>query len=81
MDVVDRLDDGREHCRSGWQYGEDDEEDGRAAPCTDVDAGGECVQCECCCESLAMLYGPPNGMLLTEEQRAPIAELAKEYGP
>lgn len=33
----------------------------------------ECVCCECCCTCLACEYGPRDGMLLTEEQRAPIA--------
>jgi len=43
------------------------------APCTDVDAGGACVCCECCCTSLAMEYGPRDGLGLNEAQRAPIA--------
>lgn len=38
----------------------------------------ECVHCECCCECLGCVYGPRVGMPLTEEQRAPIAEVADQ---
>lgn len=38
-----------------------------------LDEGEECVHCDCCCPCLSCEYGPRNGMLLTEEQRAPIA--------
>lgn len=68
-----------DHC----MYGID--EDGHQTSCTDVDGGGDCVCCECCCSCLGCEYGPRNGMLLTAEQRAPIAafeatdgELARE---
>lgn len=33
----------------------------------------ECVHCDCCCACLGCEYGPQDGMLLTAEQRAPIA--------
>lgn len=32
----------------------------------------DCVHCECCCTCLGCEYGPRDGMLLTEEQRAHI---------
>lgn len=39
----------------------------------------ECVHCDCCCQCLGCEYGPRDGMQLTAEQRAPIAELAADY--
>jgi hypothetical protein len=57
----------QDHCMQGY-----DDETERTTSCTDVDGGGDCVSCECCCTSLAMEYGPQNGMALTEAQRAPI---------
>lgn len=67
-----RPDDG-EHCVMGVEL-DDDCESLYATSCTDVDGGGQCVHCECCCSCLSCEYGPQNGMPLTEEQRRPIAE-------
>lgn len=41
----------------------------------------ECVHCDCCCSCLGCEYGPRDGMLLTAEQRAPIAEFLHEVAP
>lgn len=63
------------HCVMGVEY--EDEPTGfrtaRNTSCTDLDGGGECVHCPCCCSCLGCEYGPRDGMLLTEEQRVPIA--------
>lgn len=63
------------HCVGGTDY--EDEPTGfrtpRQTPCTDVEGSGECHHCPCCCDCMGCLYGPRDGMLLTEEQRAPIA--------
>lgn len=77
-------DDG-EHCRDGWdddRYGYDM---GGPTSCTDVDGGGDCVHCECCCSCLGCEYGDRNSPPMTEAQRAPVAafeatdgELARE---
>ncbi|HET8763030.1 MAG TPA: hypothetical protein VFM12_06405 [Gemmatimonadales bacterium] len=60
------MDDYGEHC-----YGECksvyDEESGEM-----IDDGIDCAHCECCCSCLACEYGPRDGMLLTDQQRANI---------
>lgn len=57
------MTDDREHCfNCGGTY---DQETG------DHLDDGECVCCECCCECMACLYGPRDGVGLTEAQRAP----------
>lgn len=64
----------RNHCVPGTS----EEEDGhgftvaRDTTCTDVDGGGECVHCPCCCGCMGCLYGPRDGEPLTAAQRAPI---------
>jgi hypothetical protein len=58
----------QDHCMRGY-----DPDTERATSCTDDDNSGDCVACECCCTPLAVEYGPRDGMLLTAEQRAPIA--------
>lgn len=66
------------HCIMG--AGEPDEWGRREqTSCTDVDGGGDCVHCPCCCACMGCLYGPRDGMLLTAEQRAPIAAVALDY--
>lgn len=69
------MTDTTEHCVMGVDY--EDEPTGfttvHNTSCTDLDGGGQCYHCECCCTCLGCEYGPQNGMLLTEEQRAPIA--------
>lgn len=65
------------HCQSGVGDEIDDFGTRAQTPCTDVDGGGECVHCECCCDCMGCLYGPRDGMTLTEEQRAPIAAYRK----
>jgi hypothetical protein len=62
----------QDHCMQGYDY-----EDERTTACTDVDNGGDCVSCECCCTSLAMDYGPQNGLGLTDEQRAGARAIAE----
>jgi len=42
-----------------------------------IDDGLDCAHCECC-GCLACEYGPKDGMLLTEAQRASIAAHGKE---
>ena len=66
------VDDDAEHCHDGYdpdRYG-----DGYGGPtsCTDVDGGGECVHCECCCSCLGCEYGDRNSPPMTAEQRANI---------
>ena len=39
----------------------------------DREAIDYCVCCDCCCTCLACEYGPRDGMLMTEQQRAAIA--------
>jgi hypothetical protein len=73
--MVERHD-STQHCRPG---GYDDEAQ-RQTPCSDVDNGGECVHCGCCCECLGCEYGPRNGMGMTEEQRAGAAAIAESTG-
>ena len=58
-----------DHCIAGY-----DPDEERQTRCTDMDNGGDCVHCECCCLCLGCEYGPRDGMLLTDQQRAPIAE-------
>ena len=71
-----RFDNKRAHCVQGVEV-EDDAlgfPDRRSTSCTDLDGGGECVHCECCCDCMGCLYGPRDGVGLTAEQRAPIAD-------
>jgi len=63
--MTDRTFDG-DHCVRGY-----DPDTELATSCTDGLNGSDCVACECSCTSLAMEYGPQNGLGLTEEQRAP----------
>jgi hypothetical protein len=77
--------DGEEHCKDGWDDDRYVDDMGGPTSCTDVDGGGECVHCECCCSCLSCEYGDRNSPPMTAEQRAPIAafqatdgELARE---
>jgi hypothetical protein len=62
----------QDHCILGVEYGDDDFRTPHNTSCTDVEGGGDCVHCDCCCSCLGCEYGPQNGMLLTEQQRAAI---------
>ncbi len=48
-----------DHC----QHHDHNDECDEFGDCDD-DASDYCVGCECCCTSLAVLYGPKDGMLL-----------------
>jgi hypothetical protein len=60
-----------EHC----YHHEHDSECNEYGDCDD-DASDDCVGCECCCTSMAVLYGPKDGMLLfdptADEPFAPV---------
>lgn len=43
-----------------------------------IDERGDCAHCDCCCDCLACIYAPQDGMELTAEQRAPIAAVTFE---
>lgn len=62
-----------EHCRDGWDEERYGYQMGGPTSCTDVDGGGQCVHCECCCSCLGCEYGDRNSPPMTAEQRAPIA--------
>jgi hypothetical protein len=65
-----------EHCIMGVEHDDDVWRTPRNTSCTDVDGGGDCVHCPCCCTCLGCEYGPRDGMELTEAQRAPIRAIA-----
>lgn len=68
-----------EHCyHHQCTYGDDG--CGGWGDCDD-DASDDCVGCECCCTSLAVLYGPKNGMLLFDPDAPEPFTPAKEGEP
>lgn len=66
------------HCRDGYRSEVDYGYEG-ATSCTDIDNGGECYHCECCCSCLSCEYGPrgESAVGMTDEQRAPAAAIAE----
>jgi hypothetical protein len=66
--------DERDYAEERANTAEMQEEDHCIYPCGDVDAGGDCVCCPCCCQCLGCEYGPRDGMLLTAEQRVGVVE-------
>ncbi|MEV0899258.1 hypothetical protein [Actinoplanes sp. NPDC049802] len=74
--------DERDHAEEQANRAEMQEEDHciSCQPTRDAETGDslddvDCVHCECCCSCLACEYGPRDGMLLTEQQRAAISEV------